>query len=211
MRNENIEVFLRRVGPQPTKYMEYTHPDQVRKFQSQTTQCYVEAKTDERFQIHVRLLHGFRYYTASCIEIRLWLDAHKEPDVYLCKKVRIPADGKKHFEYTLKDFMVQIGDHWENGKLCFGDVQIGRSIAFFLLPKRDSRTDFVLLPDEDKDKMFRRSELRDRSNKLGTITVSVQRGRQDADPSNMAEPESVALDGVVSPADHLKGVTHHVK
>lgn len=126
MLNDNIEVFLRRVGPRPTRYLEYVRPGHEQKFQSQDMQCYVAATSEERFQVHVRLHHGFRYFTATCLEIRLWLDAHDEPDVYLRRKVHIPANGLKYVDFVLMDFAVQVGDHWENGDLCFGEVQVGQ-------------------------------------------------------------------------------------
>ncbi|KKY23764.1 hypothetical protein UCDDS831_g02795 [Diplodia seriata] len=189
MLNDNIEVFVRRVGARPTRFLEYVRPGHAQKFQSPYMQSYIEATSEERFQIHVRLHQGFRYYTATCIEIRLWLDAHDEPDVYLHTKVAIPTDGRKYFEFVLKDFAVQIGDHWENGMLCFGEVQV----------------------DEDKERFYRKSELRDRSKKLGSIRVSVQRGRQDGDPVVAREPESVDLDGKVTPTDHSMGISHYVK
>lgn len=51
----------------------------------------------------------------------------------------------------------------------------------------------------------------DRSRKLGTIRVSVQRGRQDADGVGQDEPESLALDGKITSTDHLNGISHYVK
>lgn len=128
MIHDLIEVFLRRVKPRPTRFMEYSLPESESKSKSQTALCYVEAKTDERFQIHIRLHHGFRYYTSTCLEMRLWLDAHQEPDVYIRKKVHIPGDGRRYFEYVIDDFAVQVGDRWENGLLCFGEVQIGKHL-----------------------------------------------------------------------------------
>ncbi|KAB2581419.1 hypothetical protein DBV05_g65 [Lasiodiplodia theobromae] len=189
MLNDNIEVFLRRVGPRPTRYLEYVRPGHEQKFLSQDMQCYVAATSEERFQIHVRLHHGFRYFTATCLEIRLWLDAHDEPDVYLRRKVHVPVNGLKYVDFVLKDFAVQVGDHWENGDLCFGEVQI----------------------DGDKEKRYRKADLMDRSRKLGTIRVSVQRGRQDADGVGQDEPESLALDGKITSTDHLNGISHYVK
>ncbi|KAK0658953.1 hypothetical protein DIS24_g4300 [Lasiodiplodia hormozganensis] len=189
MLNDNIEVFLRRVGPRPTRYLEYVRPGHEQKFQSQDMQCYVAATSEGRFQIHVRLHHGFRYFTATCLEIRLWLDAHDEPDVYLRRKVHVPANGLKYVDFVLKDFAVQVGDHWENGDLCFGEVQI----------------------DGDKEKRYRKADLMDRARKLGTIRVSVQRGRQDADRVGQDEPESLALDGKITSTDYLNGISHYVK
>lgn len=51
----------------------------------------------------------------------------------------------------------------------------------------------------------------DRARKLGTIRVSVQRGRQDADRVEEDEPESLALNSKITSIDQLNGITHCVK
>lgn len=64
--------------------------------------------------------------------------------------------------------------------------------------------------DEDKDKYFKKSELKARSGNMSSFGGPSSVGVRMLTPL-MSTSWSLALDGVFSLADHLKGIAHHAK
>ncbi|KAK7617508.1 hypothetical protein IWX50DRAFT_619552 [Phyllosticta citricarpa] len=212
MIKDGIEVYVRRIN-RGTRYLEYEH---VRpKFNSNTSIAYIKAITGEQFEVRIKLHHGFRYYTATGLQVRLCLDANEAPDVYWHPKKLVPADG---WETTISDFCVEVGGEWMAGKLAFGDVGGGKAETTVQFDNYYGiKTDPVPVnkfaettPNPNDEPDF----LAARRRRLGTIRVSIQRGHVNSAEAPVPSVETPALQAFdftcASDADRAAGITHKV-
>lgn len=186
MIKDGIEVYVRRTG-HGTRYLEYER--EKPKFNSNTSIAYIKAITGEQFEVHIKLHHGFRYYTATGLQVRLCLDANEAPDVYWHPKRFLPAGG---WETMISDFCVEVDGEWLAGKLAFGEVG-----------------DDTRKPTDDPEII---AACRRR---LGTIRVSVQRGHINSEdapaPSiEIPPPQPVDYTSSIGESDRASGITHKV-
>ncbi|KAK7538840.1 uncharacterized protein J3D65DRAFT_695499 [Phyllosticta citribraziliensis] len=212
MIKDGIEVYVRRTG-RGTRYLEYER--EKPKFNSNTSIAYIKAITGEQFEVRIKLHHGFRYYTATGLQVRLCLDANEAPDVYWHPKRFLPAEG---WETVISDFCVEVGGEWLAGKLAFGEVgggknettvQFERFYGFKTDPVPVNKFADTPKPTDDPDII---AACRRR---LGTIRVSVQRGHVNSEdapaPSiEIPPPQPVDYTSSISESDRASGITHKI-
>ncbi|EKG21062.1 hypothetical protein MPH_01606 [Macrophomina phaseolina MS6] len=109
--------------------------------------------------------------------------------------------GSQYYTSTCPDIRLWLGTRDEP------DVYLRKKTP---IRTQACRVHLTRLHDEDKDKYFKKSELKARSGNMSSFGGPSSVGVRMLTPL-MSTSWSLALDGVVSLADHLKGIAHYAK
>lgn len=90
--SNNVEAYLARYSD-GEPYTEYAVPATARNYTANPNERYIEAVTDERFEINVALMPGFDFMNSPQLRITYWLDKETFYLSYeISKKIRPHQD-----------------------------------------------------------------------------------------------------------------------
>ena len=129
--DDKVEVYLERYSDS-VRYTEYTAPPGTPKYTGDPNERYIEATTDERFRIVVRLLRGFKFMGSPKVRIEFYVDQGGCIwDTLSKNKSQFASPSDRSHRETNLDMVEQFidGQHMDCG-LTFGELRPGS----YLLP-----------------------------------------------------------------------------
>jgi hypothetical protein len=126
---DNVEVYLVR-HDDGTRYSEHAVPPGTPKYTGDPNERYVQVKTDERFEIVVRLLSGFKFLDHPKVRVEFHLDKGHHLRQTLSRRKRpqhLSSSDRSHRETNLRRIRRFINGEWMSCGLTFGSLESGMS------------------------------------------------------------------------------------
>jgi hypothetical protein len=123
---DRVEVYLERYSD-GVRYNEFTAPPGTPKYTSDPNEKYIEAITDERFRIVVKLLRGFDFMGSPKVNVTYYVDQGKIVCSTLSKNKSssAPPSDQSYRESSLGKIRQFIGDQYMDCGLTFGELKSG--------------------------------------------------------------------------------------
>lgn len=209
---DKIEVYLERCSD-GARYNEFTALPGTPKYTGDPNEKYIEATTDERFRIVVKLRRGFDFMGSPMVRVEYFVDQgnfiwetlsrYKSP-------FALPSD-QSHRDASLEMIQQFIDGQYMDCGLTFGELKTGWYPLILNWPYR-------LTLGKDEDIVLDDHSIAEEADRQGRIVVKLRRGHfanrkveEDRGEKSSDPPEHIDMETTHKKVVHKHHVSHALK